>query len=78
MLTNNARFVKRNIVVKHVTRKVSAMTKNFVALTHCAFEEWSTFMVMKTSMWYRRTIIGRTTTNSKLNAQFLSSQLTIQ
>ena len=46
MLTNNACFMKRNIVVKHMTRKVYAITKNIVALTHCAFKEWSMFKVM--------------------------------
>ena len=52
MLTNNACFMKRNIVVKNVTGKVYAITKNIVASTHCAFEGWSMFKVMKPSMWY--------------------------
>ena len=33
MLTNNACFMKRNIVVKHMTRKVYAIMKNIVAST---------------------------------------------
>ena len=32
--------------------KVDAITKNIVASTHCAFEGWSMFKVMKPSMWY--------------------------
>ena len=78
MLTNNACFVKRNIKVKNITRKVYAITKNIVASTHCAFEGWSMFKLMKPSMWYvddKRWEAGSTTTNCKLNARFLSSQL---
>ena len=53
MLTNNACFVKRNIKVKNIARKVYAITKNIVASTHCAFEGWSMFkLTMKPSMWY--------------------------
>ena len=52
MLTNNACFIKRNIVVKHITRKVYAITKNIVSSIHCAFEGWSMFKLMKPSMWY--------------------------
>jgi hypothetical protein len=45
--------MKRNIVVKYMTRKeVYAITKNIVASTHCAFEAWSMLKVMKPSMWY--------------------------
>ena len=51
-LTNNAYFVKRNVIVKHMARKVYTITKNIVASTNCAFEGWSMFKVMKPSMSY--------------------------
>jgi len=47
MLTNNASFVKRNIKVKNITRKVYAITKNILTSIH-----WSMFKLMKPSMWY--------------------------
>ena len=49
-MANNACFVKRNIVVKYMTRKVYAMTKNIVASTHCAFEGCRMFKIMRLSM----------------------------
>ena len=52
MWTNKTCFVKRNIIVKHMTRKVYAITKNSVASTHCAFEGCSMFKVRESSMWY--------------------------
>ena len=42
------------------------ITKNIVTSTHCAFEGWRMFKVMKPSMWYlddNRWEAGRTTTN---------------
>ena len=42
------------------------ITKNIVTSTHCAFEGWRMFMVMKLSMWYlddNRWETGSTTTN---------------
>ena len=42
------------------------VTKNIVTLTHCAFEGWRLFKVMKPSMWYlddNRWEAGSTTTN---------------
>ena len=44
MLTNNACLWQE--------RKVYAIMKNSVASTHCAFEGWSMFKVMKPSIWY--------------------------
>ena len=53
MLANNACFVKRNIVVKHMTSKESLRNnEKIVALTHSAFKGWIMFKVMKSSMWY--------------------------
>ena len=75
MLTNSACFVKINIKVKNITRKVYAMTKKIVASIHCAFEGWSMFKLMKPSLWYVDDNCWEDNNKSKLTKRFLSSQL---
>jgi hypothetical protein len=64
LLSNTQQFTDPSIV-KHIKRKVYAITKNIVASRNCALEGWIMFKVMKPSCGTWMTIIGRTTKKVK-------------